>query len=264
MCGVWCVVCGVCVVGPSQPGHATRDTAISRASTLHCELRRSLRLPPLCHRCRESNPAAQGFWASAARRRPRLVSERFPLTPLQYWLFTPGMQWQSRGQMVYLTGVSTGNARGRHGILRGSGELAAGGETLPSAQRDHAFPLFRVRTAEPWWCVLLPLYAYACAYACAYASAYAYASASALSAWDCTAETGLMMCGVWVLCGCLPTAALPTGPFSESQIRYMAADTYARPPAYVPGYTVGQALQGHAAEQSQSQSQEDKPHCCVQ
>jgi hypothetical protein len=198
VCGVWCVVCGVCVVGPSQPGHATRDTAISRASTLHCELRRSLRLPPLCHRCRESNPAAQGFWASAARRRPRLVSERFPLTPLQYWLFTPGMQWQSRGQMVYLTGVSTGNARGRHGILRGSGELAAGGETLPSAQRDHAFPLFRVRTAEPWWCVLLPLYAYACAYACAYASAYAYASASALSAWDCTAETGLMMCGVWV------------------------------------------------------------------
>ena len=26
-----------------------------------------------------------------------LVNERFQLTPFQYWLFTPELQWQSRG-----------------------------------------------------------------------------------------------------------------------------------------------------------------------
>ena len=42
-----------------------------------------------------------------------LVSERFPLITLQNCLLTPESQWQSRGQTAYLTGVSTGNARGR-------------------------------------------------------------------------------------------------------------------------------------------------------
>ena len=32
------------------------------------------------------------------------------LIPLQYWLFTPGLQWQCRGKIAYLTGVWTGNA----------------------------------------------------------------------------------------------------------------------------------------------------------
>jgi hypothetical protein len=41
-----------------------------------------------------------------------VVSEGSPLTPLQYWLFTPEIQWQSRGTMAYLTGA-TGNARTR-------------------------------------------------------------------------------------------------------------------------------------------------------
>jgi hypothetical protein len=38
------------------------------------------------------------------------VSRRFPLAPPQNCLFTPGLQWQSRGKMTNLTGVSTENA----------------------------------------------------------------------------------------------------------------------------------------------------------
>jgi hypothetical protein len=41
------------------------------------------------------------------------VSERFPCAPLQHRLLTPESQWQSRGKMACLTGVTTGNARGR-------------------------------------------------------------------------------------------------------------------------------------------------------
>jgi hypothetical protein len=45
-----------------------------------------------------------------------LVSERFRLIPLHFWLFTPELHWQSRGnwrilpgQLAYLTGVGTGH-----------------------------------------------------------------------------------------------------------------------------------------------------------
>jgi hypothetical protein len=38
---------------------------------------------------------------------------RVPLTPLQYWLFTPELQWQPRGQTAYLTWV--GQCHQKHG-----------------------------------------------------------------------------------------------------------------------------------------------------
>ena len=44
------------------------------------------------------------------------VSERFPLIPLHYWLFTPELQWQPRGKMAHLTGVQTGNAHSGQGL----------------------------------------------------------------------------------------------------------------------------------------------------
>ena len=42
------------------------------------------------------------------------VSRRFPLIPFQHSLFTPELQWQSRGKLAHLTGVQTENA-GRTG-----------------------------------------------------------------------------------------------------------------------------------------------------
>ena len=34
--------------------------------------------------------------------------------PLQYWLFTPELQWRSKGQMAYLTGRKPHAAQGGH------------------------------------------------------------------------------------------------------------------------------------------------------
>ena len=48
-----------------------------------------------CHR--EVRPE---LWSSEAVQ----VSERFPFTSLRNRLFTPELQWQSRGQLAYLTG----------------------------------------------------------------------------------------------------------------------------------------------------------------
>jgi hypothetical protein len=55
--------------------------------------------------------AGQKAWVRhtlRTRRRPGQVSERCRSIPLQTWLFTPESQWQSRGQIAYLTGVCTG------------------------------------------------------------------------------------------------------------------------------------------------------------
>jgi hypothetical protein len=37
----------------------------------------------------------------------RINRQRHPFIPLEYWLFTPELQWHSRGKMAYLTGAST-------------------------------------------------------------------------------------------------------------------------------------------------------------
>ena len=77
------------------------------------------------------------------------------LHPFQYWLFTPESQWQPRGQMAYLTGVSTGNARGRHDQQPGAYAEPAESR-LPTEQRTvvragagaYRRPLCRSRAAE--------------------------------------------------------------------------------------------------------------------
>jgi hypothetical protein len=76
--------------------------------------------------------------------------------PLQYWLLTPELQWRSRGQMVYLTEVSAGNARGRHGAAEGScpaRQAAAARAALPERVRGQphraqtsAYPRVHVQT----------------------------------------------------------------------------------------------------------------------
>ena len=98
-----------------------------------------------------------------------MVSKRFPLAPLQYCLFTPELQWQSRGQRrishwgcvpanygihiavglgcallpwfsqgstTYLTGATETARADAYGPWRGPGSLLGGGE------RRHATPFF--------------------------------------------------------------------------------------------------------------------------
>jgi broad specificity phosphatase PhoE len=63
-----------------------------------------------------------------------LVSERFPLIPLQYWLFTPELQWQSRGKWRILQGCQREGLRmlgalapdGWHCVLTRGGRLYRG------------------------------------------------------------------------------------------------------------------------------------------
>jgi hypothetical protein len=57
--------------------------------------------------------AKRGRRASAAMVAGERASGSFSFTtPLRKCLFTPELQQQSRGNMAYLTGVWTGNARG--------------------------------------------------------------------------------------------------------------------------------------------------------
>jgi hypothetical protein len=54
-------------------------------------------------------------WALSVTR-----ESRFPFIPLQHWLFTPELQWQSRGKMAYLTGVSVNGKRPVQGLRVGA------------------------------------------------------------------------------------------------------------------------------------------------
>jgi hypothetical protein len=71
--------------------------------------------------CARSSGAGAGGAGALGGRIPdrAVVSRRVRLIPLRNGLFTPELQWQSRGTMAYLTGVQTGNARGSARIVRG-------------------------------------------------------------------------------------------------------------------------------------------------
>jgi hypothetical protein len=66
-----------------------------------------------------------------------LSRPRHVLTPLQYWLFTPELQWQSRGKRAHLTGCQreTLGVAPKH---RGRGERPTGGGLPCEGQVTHA------------------------------------------------------------------------------------------------------------------------------